>query len=101
VDTDAASTVPTNPLIPLSAVENALRWSVLAVERAEGDAGHSGDRRGFGNDSSLVAGVSVQLPVVRLNHTGVIEPGRRRQQAEFQFAAAKTHVKALSSGSTD
>jgi cobalt-zinc-cadmium efflux system outer membrane protein len=87
-----------SPEIVRSATEIELRRSALALERAKAtpDITVTGGIRRHEAESNydFVAGVSVPLPVVNQNQSGITEAARRQQQAQFQLAAAKNRLRA-------
>jgi len=87
-----------SPDIVRSATEIELRRSALALERAKAtpDIAMTGGIRRHDADNTydFVAGVSVPLPVVNQNQSGITEAARRQQQAQFQLAGAKNRLRA-------
>ena len=88
-----------SPEVVRVAAEIALRRSALALERAKSTPDivvTGGIRRHeeFGNYAA-VAGLSMPLPFINHNESGIAEAGYRRQQAELELTAVRRRVRAI------
>jgi outer membrane protein, heavy metal efflux system len=88
-----------SPEIVRTAAEIELRRSALALERAKAtpDITVIGGIRRHEEEVNyaFVAGLSIPLPVINRNESGIAEASHRRQQAEFQLTAVKRRLKAV------